>query len=259
MKLFQKLINLVKQSGINANKIELSANDILNLLAGNEINLGSKSITIKSNNFSVDANGNATMSNVTIKSGKIKLDKGSSQSPSFQIGETTIMNDKEFYIGNFNAAMQSGNQINMQATDGYPAVINLWSSIGETEIALVSSNSDTSLKSDGITTPVLTQTSLATQKKNFEKMSDKALEILKQIDIYKYNLKSEKDTDTKHIGFVIGDKYNYSKEVTSLDNKGVDNYSFTSLCCKAIQEQQEMIEKLENRIKEMEDKLNEIN
>ena len=50
-------------------------------------------------------------------------------------------------------------------------------------------------------------------------------------------MKSQEDKEKKHIGFVIGDNYNYSKEVTSIDNEGVDNYSFTSLCCKAIQEQ----------------------
>ena len=60
MKLFQKLIKVLKNIGINANKIELSANDILNLLSGNEINLGSKKITIKSDNFSVDENGKMT-------------------------------------------------------------------------------------------------------------------------------------------------------------------------------------------------------
>ena len=60
-------------------------------------------------------------------------------------------------------------------------------------------------------------------------------------------------TDKKHIGFVIGDNYNYSKEVTSLDNQGVDNYSFTSLCCKAIQELSTKVEELENKIKEMEE------
>ena len=105
---------------------------------------------------------------------------------------------------------------------------------------------------DHIITPYLTQTSLAKNKKNFEKLQDNALNILKTIDIYKYNLKNEKDTDKKHIGFVIGDNYNYSKEVTSLDNQGVDNYSFTSLCCKAIQELSTKVEELENKIKEME-------
>ena len=105
-----------------------------------------------------------------------------------------------------------------------------------------------------ITCETLEQTSLKENKKNFEKLQDNALETIKQIDIYKYNLKSEKDTDKKHIGFVIGDNFNYSKEVTSLDNQGVDNYSFTSLCCKAIQELSTKVEKLENKIKEMEGK-----
>lgn len=107
-----------------------------------------------------------------------------------------------------------------------------------------------------VTCESLTQTSLERKKKNFEKLEDNAIETIKNIDIYKYNLKSEKDTDKKHLGFVIGDNYNYSKEVTSLDNTGVDNYSFTSLCCKAIQEQQKLIEKLQNKIEEMEEKIN---
>ena len=66
MKLFQRLIKVLKKFGINANKIELSANDILNLLAGNEINLGSKKITIRSENFSVDENGKISATGGTI-------------------------------------------------------------------------------------------------------------------------------------------------------------------------------------------------
>lgn len=127
-------------------------------------------------------------------------------------------------------------------------------------LELVKRDTRTRIDSQGITTPKLTQTSLAEQKKNFEKMQDGAVDVLKNIDIYKYNLKCEKDTDKKHIGFVIGDKYNYSKEVTSLDNKGVDNYSFTSLCCKAIQELSQQVESLQNEIKILrEEKFNEIN
>ena len=89
---------------------------------------------------------------------------------------------------------------------------------------------------------------------NFEKLQDNALNILKTIDIYKYNLKNEKDTDKKHIGFVIGNNFNYSKEVTSLDNQGVDNYSFTSLCCKAIQELNTQVEELQKEIRELKKK-----
>ena len=89
----------------------------------------------------------------------------------------------------------------------------------------------------------LTQTSLEEAKKNFEKL-DNALDLIKGIDIYKYNLKGEDNGDKKHIGFVIGDDYKYRREVTDKQNKGVDLYSFVSLCCKAIQEQQEEIEEL---------------
>ena len=102
---------------------------------------------------------------------------------------------------------------------------------------------ETVIDSNGITTPGVTQTSLESKKKNFEKL-DNALEIIKDIDIYKYNLKNENNDDKKHIGFVIGDNYKYSKEVTSKKNDGVDIYSFVSLCCKAIQELQEEMNKL---------------
>ena len=108
----------------------------------------------------------------------------------------------------------------------------------------------TRINYEGITTPTVTQTSLESEKKNFEKYEN-ALEILKNIDIYKYNLKSEEDGSKKHIGFVIGDNYNYSEEVTSTNNDGADIYSFVSLCCKAIQEQQAQIEELQKEIQEL--------
>ena len=103
----------------------------------------------------------------------------------------------------------------------------------------------------GIQTPTLTQTSIEKEKKNFEKLEN-ALDIIKNTDIYKYNLDFEEDNDKKHIGLVIGNKYKYSKEITSKDNDGVDIYSMVSVCFKAIKEQQEIIEKLEKRIEALE-------
>lgn len=116
-------------------------------------------------------------------------------------------------------------------------------------------NNFTSVSADGITTPVVTQTSLEEYKKNFEKF-DNALPILNEIDIYKYNLKHEEDGHKKHLGFVIGENYNYSSEITTVDENGkeigVDNYSMTSLCLQAIKELNAKVETLENKIKEME-------
>ena len=77
------------------------------------------------------------------------------------------------------------------------------------------------------------------------------MDIIKKTDIYKYNLKTEEDNCKKHIGFVIGDSYKYSKEITSGENEGVDIYSMVSVCFKAIQEQQKEIELLKNQINQL--------
>ena len=89
----------------------------------------------------------------------------------------------------------------------------------------------------------LTQTSLADKKNNIEKLEN-ALDIVKDTDIYKYNFNFEEETDKKHIGFVIGDKYNYREEITSAKNDGAEIYSMISVLWKAVQEQQAEIEEL---------------
>lgn len=94
----------------------------------------------------------------------------------------------------------------------------------------------------------LTQISKEDVKKNFEKLTN-AKEILEATDIYKYNLKDEKDNDKKHVGLVIGDKFNYSKEITSKDNSGVDLYSMVSVLWQVVKEQEEEINKLKEMIK----------
>ena len=123
-------------------------------------------------------------------------------------------------------------------------------SITKDEILMGQGTYQTSIKSVGIVTPTVTQTSKKESKKNFTKLTN-ALDIIKDIDIYKYNFIDDKDTDKKHIGFVIGDDFKYSPEVTSKDNDGVDTYSFVSVCCKAIQEQQEQIEELKKEINKL--------
>lgn len=124
------------------------------------------------------------------------------------------------------------------------------------EMFFIKNNSKTTLiNNDGISTPSLTQTSVASKKKNFEKL-DNGINIIKSTDIYKYNLKSENDGTKKHIGFVIGDKYNYSKDITSNTNDEVDLYSMISVAYKAIQEQQEQIELLKEEIEKLKEAKN---
>lgn len=122
------------------------------------------------------------------------------------------------------------------------------------KITVANDNNQTIILPTGITTPTVTQTSRADDKKDFEKMEN-ALEEVINTDIYKYHLKSQQDDDKKHIGFVIGDNFKYSHFITAEDEKkqeiGVDTYSMVSVLWKAVQEQQEQIEKLKEEIKNL--------
>lgn len=57
---------------VNADNINLSASDVINLLSGGTINLTGKNITITSTNFNVDKDGNVTANNLIANSGTFK-------------------------------------------------------------------------------------------------------------------------------------------------------------------------------------------
>ena len=214
------------------------------LLNGKEINLTSDNVIIKSDNFNVDKNGNlncnsGTMKDVVINGGKIELN--STQYTSMKInGSHGYMSFDDNAIHMYDQSSDGG-LISIQHA-GQPMILVENKSgdfIGETVIV-----------GNHIKTGTITQTSLKELKKNFEKLNN-GIDTIKNIDIYKYNLKSEADGSKKHIGFIIGDNYNYSKVVTSNNNDGVDIYSFVSVCCKAIQEQQEQIETLQEELNKL--------
>lgn len=244
-------VNLSSEAAkIKADKIELSANDILNLLSGNTINIQGKNINIESDNFKVTPEGiltaiNAILNNVTIKGGNIEM-IGDNTTPTIRIidydnGEIEMYTNN-FYMSYFYPGEQTQVRQFFQKKGYY----------------VEGNGSSTSVDYDGIITPKLTQTSLESSKKNFEKLEN-ALEEVLNTDIYKYNLKSQADGDKKHIGFVIGENYKYSKQITALDNDGkeigVDTYSMISMLYKAFQEEHKNVYKeLEELKKKLEEK-----
>ena len=282
---------------LNADKVNIEANDVLNILAGNEINLTTKNLSINSDNFSVDKDGNTTITSGVIQSKnyvantsgtKINLTDGVIDTKNFKVDSTgnATMNNANITGGNITLSGDNNtpkfriNNSNPNNSDMYsiyyPNVIRMFKNnlatltiLNQTnipQIGLFSANNTsqelhltsiyinitdgtntTNIQASGITTPTVTQTSLEKYKKNFEKLEN-AKEILKNTDIYKYNLKSDKDTDKKHIGFVIGDKFNYSKDITSKDNDGVDIYSMVSVLWQVVKEQEEEIKLLKERI-----------
>lgn len=236
-----EVISTINQSAeavtIDANKISLS---------GKDIDLTGDNVTISSNNFNVDKYGNVSANSFSSTSANItggKFNVSGDGSATDLVKVTNSSNSSQHsYLQPVGAGFVNGqNRIDIFTIGQYSGGGTMCS------VDVMDTGGNTTIRGDSVRTPTVTQTSLESEKKNFEKMSN-SLDIIKNIDIYKYNLKSEQDDSKKHIGFVIGDNYKYSKEVTSKENDGVDIYSFVSLCCQAIKEQQEEIEKLRKEI-----------
>jgi hypothetical protein len=241
-----------------------------------EIKITGNRFIVDSNNFKLDKNGNmtcndATLRNASFVNGAINItqEDGETTLP-ILLNQTKNGNDYNCRLGSGGMQfLQNGqnmarigggatnggtlylyNQsgINTVFLDGHHnghGLIQMYNSSGTLNIALSS-------QTGNIKCVTLTQTSLEETKKNFEKLEN-ALDIVKNTDIYKYNFKTEENGEKKHIGAVIGRKYNYSKEITGLDETGkevgIDTYSMVSVLWKALQEQQEKIEELETKIK----------
>lgn len=235
---------------------------------GKEINLTSDNTTIKSDNFSVDKNGNMTCNNATIKNATI-TGKSLELTPSdatYSAIRVNKYNDANIYskfsydsavIGEGNPeaiylnSLGSTAEINVEHNEGRTTKQSV---VSPARMVAIDYENDTVtvIAAEGITTPKLIQTSLEEIKKNILPYTEHVSEIIKNSDIYTYNLKTEEDTDKKHIGFVIGDKYKTPKQVLSKEGQGIDLYSMSSLLWKNAQEQQKTIESLLKRVQELE-------
>ena len=253
---------------VNANKIELSANDILNLLAGNAINLTTKNITIEATNFSVDEEGNVIAINIKAINGNFSgvingsIISGSTfkgdaeQSISVEIGtdvEDTVLPTNNSLVIKRNAGSKlltiGGRYWNSSTTKQLvfytPAnFINLVNDDSTYGVHFTAGLVEATYK---MRSPEFVNTSSEKIKKNIKSYSN-GLGIIKNTDIYEYNYKDEKNKHKKHLGVVIGENYKTPKEIISEDQEGVDLYSMISVAWQAIKEQQEQIELLKKEI-----------
>ena len=251
-KIVAKINDDTSEALIDADKINITANDVLNLIAGNELNLTSKNMTIVSDNFNVDKYGNVKIQDEG-QAGNTSLTIISNENQTYQL--KNLIRSDGIFMSNGNQTLPDSLIYMSTVGTGRPQISLSYYKNNSDENLLLSSNYivlrdgtiETTISPSGIKTPTLTQTSLAISKKNFEKLEN-ALEIISNTDIYKYHLKSQNDDDKKHIGFVIGNKFNYSKDITSEKNDGVDIYSMVSVCLQAIKE-------LNNKIKILEEKI----
>ena len=277
-----EIISTINQSAesvkINANKIQLSANDILNLLAGNTINIQSRNIKIASDNFNVDSNGNitansATLKNVTITDGTIKL-----KSDDYALGVFRLQGtDKAFEAGASGLAIHSSSGSSNITDEGISysnylngTSMNINSSGIKTHHITINDggNKNVTIEGNGYlgcdslyvdATGIncvgniqahnhiycnngVEPFSLAEKKRDIEKYNNKALEEVLNTDIYYYNYKEDSEDTKRRVGAIIGEAYKCSKEIIGTEGKGIDLYSMISVAYKAIQEQQSIIE-----------------
>lgn len=215
-----------------ANKLDLKALDILNIIAGSEINLTAQDISMIADNFKIDKTGHAEFNDIYITGGKIVLG-GTEENPAFYFVDSNDSNSLTKFGPNWIYMSRNGKGIQIVNTLSKPM------------IGLMDDELHTYVRSDLIETPVLTQTSLESIKKNFEHFEN-GLSLVEQTDIYKYHLKSQENNDKKHIGLVIGDNYRTPDEL--IQGNGIDQYAMISVAWQAIKELNEKVKRLEEEI-----------
>lgn len=231
-------LRVVKGDVVN----ELNISDELISIIGNRLEIDTE-------NFKLTKDGKCTANNFS--SNSVNITGGNIELYSISDEQTPV-----FAIKSYN----NENNVTAASASGFQTLIgNSCADVQAGRIFITNwdDNTSTEIFSFGIYTPTLTQTSKADSKKNFELFKN-GLDVIKNTDIYQYHLKSQTDDDKKHIGFVIGENYNYSKLITSSNNDGVDLYSMIAVAYQSIKEIVEKydskIEKLEARIKELEAK-----
>lgn len=213
-------------------------------------------------NFEVDTDGNMKCTNGTFNGGKVDLIGGTEDNSFFNIFKNSNKSNLDrFYATNNRFGIYAGNNSRAITADasndsgtnlyiGFDAsnyisntiigsmdyVSTLWHS---------ASADGTQVSASGIRTPNLTQTSLESIKKNINKFTKNATDIINNSDIYEYNLKSDKDKDKKLIGFVIGENYKTPDEVIDKNGQAVSLYSAIGILWKAVQELSARVEQLE--------------
>lgn len=220
----------------------------------------SQNIVLRSNNFNVDkygnmscsnanVSGNITSNNATITGGSVLLNGSNDGIQLIRVQKNNSNSTMAYIAPQMMALNNNGNNIELGYISG-----------SRPNISLNYGSTSTEIYHDRIVTNGTTYNSKESLKKNIKLYNKKALDLIRKGEIYEYNYKAEEDTDQRHIGFVIADeggRYQTPDEVISKNKDGIEQYNMSAIMWKAIQEQQQTIENLQNKIKELEGKTNE--
>ena len=182
----------------------------------------------------------------------LNINPSNNAMPGYQNGQINILDKISFYANQAGSnTMKIGAEEHycLMTDDGYLSCDELYA---ENEISCNTLRAFGHIYCNNGVEPF----SLSEKKRNIQKYNNKAIEEVKKTDIFYYNYKEDKDNCKKRVGAVIGSDYNCSEEIIGTEGKGIDLYSMISVAYKALQEQQEIIEKQEERITKLEGVIN---
>ena len=231
-------------------------------IQANKINING--VISANGNFKVDTYGNLTAKNGTFTGGTVHLGKGSKEDPTLWLGNSYSSgamlcadllnvspnwseNDRrKFEVDlrqNSESFIYTENHFHGSTPDGFQFKSGDFTVTGD----------DVYFLTNNVYGPTYTTISREEVKKAIKKYNENATTIVKNNDIYWFKYKTQKDNEKDHIGFIIGDNYKTPNEVISNNGQGIDTYNMCSILWKAVQEQQEKIEELENKLKDKEE------
>ena len=161
------------------------------------------------------------------------------------------------YGSNCECKWQSGDKSYLYMHDAYSQIDINGGNDPYYKVKLNSGSNFSSMTPNGVWAPSFNNNSLESKKKNIE-LDNGCLEEIVNSDIASFNWKYEDDTDQKHIGCIIADEtgsYKVSPKVLTHDKDAVDLYSMSGMSWKAIQELYDIIKLQEQKIKELEERL----
>lgn len=245
-----KINNDESSAKINADKVDIAANDVLNLLAGNTINLQSKDITISSDLLRLDKNGMRFYYNNYLVG---NIGTSDVVGDSSKRGMLMSITPNSYYIGL--GMQESGSDEN---TNQIFVFYNRPTTYHDNAIQIGNPNWNTmvtvhhDLFAYGyVSAEDIINRSLEELKENIEEYNEEAIKEVMKTKIYEYKLKSQKGKGKKHIGIIINEKNNFSNKIVNEGKDGVELYSMLSVLWKAVQEQQEQIEQLKEEINKL--------
>lgn len=196
-------------------------------------------IVTANQNFKILLDGSMEAANGKFTGGKIKLEGGSADNPTFLIGTGSIQS----FLTNDGFYANSDTGKAYIYVDDSNGGISILGSLGQ---AVIRPNKISTTGEMWAT--AYNYQSQAKLKENIVKFQGEALYMIKKSDIYEFNYKN--NSKEKTIGLVIGDGYNTPQEIIS-NKKGINSYSMVSISWKAIQELDEKIEKIINILKKV--------